>query len=932
VPLLVKKPISVLDKAITVSWRETVLALGKSISHFASGKTHELATDFAQLAASVGLAHDVGEVAWLLIRRSLLRALADLIRDHRDLFRIDAPDRQELDSFELSQNMDFEVLELDHKFFTAPGSLELLDRLQEPLCKWFEMYGVPHIAASAVAARMRPYFVLALHDEWMRSPSDYAELRDAVDTPFTRAQDLERAWLRYEAHLWRVVNEPMFAEAFGLKSVYVPLRAYWERQTSHDGDRKVVASLAECEESRVTRVVVQLPDALDNWLASNKKDDAIRVVSGGPGSGKSSFTRMYAAETMTKGAIRVLYVPLHLFDPKGDLVASVGEYVRTSRVLPCNPLEVNSGEEPRRLFIIFDGLDELAMQGKLAAETAQQFVREVDRTLDKLNQMKPWLSVLISGRELTIQANACEFRKPGQILQLLPYAIEPTNSAVNSTRSSPFLSERWIWEDKAKLLAKDQRKEWWFKYRNISGIGPDDIPEELLQGELAEITSQPLLLYLVALSYARKRLSLGASTNLNDVYGDLIDAVWARAYEGRPFRAIQSLTKSQFIRVLEEIGLAAWHDERRTTTIKTIREHFETASLTSTLEAFQQGAESGVTRLLTAFYFRQHGERDGEKTFEFTHKSFGEYLAACRIVRTISVIDLAMTEHERDPDLGKDVVDSLATWADICGPAPLDEYYVRFLNREISRRTPEQIARWQKRLGAMISTATRIGTPVERVRPRPPTFHDELRRARNAEEALFACASACGDVTMEPTNVEWPTKVAAGTWIRRLQGQRSGAANAIITESLRWLNLTECTLDIIDLYGGRLDGAILARSRFRSACLEGANLVGADLRGTNFHLANLDRANLSGANLEGAVLGHPSFAEFLVKSTSRPKVATRPLSVASYLGTNFQGANLKDANLVGLDLVNANLTDANLQGANTTAAKLKQSQNRKRTK
>ena len=98
-------------------------------------------------------------------------------------------------------------------------------------------------------------------------------------------------------------------------------------------------------------------------------------------------------------------------------------------------------------------------------------------------------------------------------------------------------------------------------------------------------------------SFARKKLSLSADTNLNEVYADLIDAVWERGYEGqgRRFRGTQQLEKAQFVRVLEEVGLAAWHDERRTTTVKAIRERFKSAGLSKVLEAFEEGAERGYS-------------------------------------------------------------------------------------------------------------------------------------------------------------------------------------------------------------------------------------------------------------------------------------------------------------------------------------------------
>jgi predicted PilT family ATPase len=88
----------------------------------------------------------------------------------------------------------------------------------------------------------------------------------------------------------------MFAEAFGLKAVYVPLRAYWERNATGDEPSRALAKV---------RVVVDLHDELDASLDNDQRDELLRVISGGPGSGKSSFARMYAAATMTRGRVRI---------------------------------------------------------------------------------------------------------------------------------------------------------------------------------------------------------------------------------------------------------------------------------------------------------------------------------------------------------------------------------------------------------------------------------------------------------------------------------------------------------------------------------------------------------------------------------------------------------------------------------------------------
>ena len=65
------------------------------------------------------------------------------------------------------------------------------------------------------------------------------------------------------------------------------------------------------EEAR--RVVVDLVEYLDGWLQKGDKKDALRVICGGPGSGKTSATKVWAAELALSGH-RVLYIPLHHLD------------------------------------------------------------------------------------------------------------------------------------------------------------------------------------------------------------------------------------------------------------------------------------------------------------------------------------------------------------------------------------------------------------------------------------------------------------------------------------------------------------------------------------------------------------------------------------------------------------------------------------------
>jgi hypothetical protein len=229
-------------------------------------------------------------------------------------------------------------------------------------------------------------------------------------------------------------------------------------------------------------------------LERGDREDAIRVICGGPGCGKSSFTKIWAAQLAESSPIPVLFIPLHQFECEADLVDAIGTFIRTDPdgLLPPNPLSGESAEQ--RLLLIFDGLDELAMQGKVGTEAAQQFVREVQRQLDRFNQRELRLQVLLSGRDLAVQVNRNELRKEGQILHVLPYFVAQ--------------DERAAYEDTQKLLATDLRNRWWQNYGVVSGRGYTAIPTELAQDSLSDITAQPLLNYLVALSYIRGELNI----------------------------------------------------------------------------------------------------------------------------------------------------------------------------------------------------------------------------------------------------------------------------------------------------------------------------------------------------------------------------------------------------------------------------------------
>ena len=106
------------------------------------------------------------------------------------------------------------------------------------------------------------------------------------------------------------MNEPLFGvEDFSLRQIYIPLRTYVEQEKKNQPKN---------QEKEYERVVMDLHSAIRDWLQQENRLDGLRIIWGGPGCGKSSFTKMLAAELAERGD-RVLLIPLHEIHPTQSL-------------------------------------------------------------------------------------------------------------------------------------------------------------------------------------------------------------------------------------------------------------------------------------------------------------------------------------------------------------------------------------------------------------------------------------------------------------------------------------------------------------------------------------------------------------------------------------------------------------------------------------
>lgn len=131
--LKVKKPVPVLYKPVKADFKDLFKALAKGVGHTATGKWVELGADAVEALAALGLTTEPGELAFLLIRRSLTAAVFDLVSDSASqLSNTTAGDAEAL-----IDNLDFSIeakdMSVDQKFLDRPGDLPIVDSFKKLL-------------------------------------------------------------------------------------------------------------------------------------------------------------------------------------------------------------------------------------------------------------------------------------------------------------------------------------------------------------------------------------------------------------------------------------------------------------------------------------------------------------------------------------------------------------------------------------------------------------------------------------------------------------------------------------------------------------------------------------------------------------------------------------------------------------------------------
>ena len=913
----------VLVRPIKLDWRglfksvtRGTLAVGTADPTRSLGLIKDLGGHLVDTIASTELGREPDELAGGMLKRALIRAMGTLLADYWDRIRFD--DQAITTALKrvgdyVDEGLQLIDVPLDD-LLDRPREIAILPPFQRFLQRWLEACSLAEQNATTITARLPTYFLYALREE-ARNPQ-YSALFGYIDGRYAEAWRRERTWRAYRDWFRRDLQIPLFGESFSLEQMFLWPRAYYiehaksdERSSRrlHDFDESPPKAHSRHEH----RHVVNLRMHLDRWMSTHDPSDTIRVISGDPGAGKSSFARMYAAHRMEQND-RVLFVPLHrLTNPSG---ATLHEIERFLEELDDAPKGALVGEHTEQtILLVLDGLDELSKQGTTGASIAKDFVEKTRTAVSSRNARELRLRVLLSGRPIAVQDIVNQVQEEKEpILHLLPLHL-----TVDEWRAPPE-SKGYEYVGDTELLVHDQRQDWWKRFGTFGRGEHDGMPGELNSPQFVELTQQPLLNYLVALVYEDFRAHgkvLDPSISRNEIYERLLRRMLDRERrEGRAQR-IRDLDHRTFARLLEEMALVGWHQGERVVSFEALESQCkDDQRLHRALTDFKESEGGRLTRLFTAFYFRRHGVQRGlHEHYEFTHKSFAEYLTARRMVGTLQTIDRRIQPTD---DFDSDQWShrhALLEWLKIFGPNPITLDLLPYLRAEVALREKAPRDRWQQTLVMLIGAALRQGMPCEQLGS-GLAFREMAQQSRNAEEALLVMLDASAAITGARSKIDWPSPTAFGAWIKTLQRQRHDDNNVVTLHCLRRIDIRRQVALNLDLDGAILDGAILDGAKLDGAILNGARLYRTRLYGTSLDNARLNGANLDGASLSAASLYHASLHSATLNDAR--------LDGALLYRANLRNAELNNARLPGAILDSAILDGANLSGAILDRARL----------
>lgn len=794
----------------------------------------------------------------------------------------------------LKKQVEGAKISIPYDFFEQPSSAEPYLLLRDQ----FVLHRSAFRASTSekeelVRVRFDSAFRSAVWAIWADRSATFEELARVLESPAAKTADFERQWQAYrESLIGQFHITPVFGQEetkVSLGQLYTPLRCFWREIESIDDDESRYADVEIPQKQ--TCHVRNLQDELDSWLDSDDEHDWLRLIGGGPGSGKSTSAKAFAARLAERDDVRPLFISLQHLRPNERLREAINRYYadRTGSPFQVGPLERKYVEGGVRLVLIFDGLDEIARPGESADNIAKEMIEWIrDLRSDLTGDLRVGHKVLVTGRMPSFQAARRRFNSKGkealEVLDLL-------NQQKGSMRSKTLYhgGETSIEGDES-LIQDDHRHLWWKNYSVALGR-PEVAPRGLTDERLESLTAEPLLCYLLALSGYLESDSDKAANNRNYIFQRLLSDVWKRGWGDGRAGTGKDLREDDFNRLFETMALAAWHggDER----VATYDRFLNALRITQTEHIFEnfKSQEGGdVSNLAVNFYMKRPDEN--EKGFEFTHKSFGEYLTARALVR--KAIDIGELSERRFDT-------AVSEWIEVAGEGNFTTDLYEFLIDEGKFLPSRNAILTKRRLEKILAVAIDRGLPINY--QRCESCEDASMRQRRAVTSIIGVIQSMSE-RISKNNKEHFIGFGKEKMLNlnKILAKLNFEFGSMPGSLLKNVYAPDTILNFSSLFCINFGGGWLERAHFQFSSLHHLDFSGANLKSSFFDISTISYCLFNSVDLRKT-----SFTQtcFINSSLNEAKLQNAKFMGAKFIGVSFRKAKLSKANFEKSIFVNS---------------------------
>lgn len=619
------------------------------------------------------------------------------------------------------------------------------------------------------------------------------------------------------------------------------------------------------------------------------------LLHGEPGIGKSSLVKMIAATMVspekTNGMIAFIELHRLAFSDKESALSTVEKYIEKQY-----PWFFDEKIEGKRLLII-DGLDEIRYK---VYENSIELTRE----LATCSWTVSWAGI-ISGRSQVVKKATEDIRC--EELEILPLFLDEYELAKRAAEV----------DDPENMLKEDLRKLYWNKLMNAFGI-EQQMP--LTNGRFDELSKSPLLLFLVVWTIKHGDNKFEDFKNTAELYDTIFRHIYTREYNRASERELYFKSKEyqEYQQMLHFLGGCAYKDNSRSVSIGSVYEYCSCMGQAELCEHWiQLHRKDNPSKLVLLFFLREeHNEMDWKQSeIEFIHKTFYEYLAAVEVIEFLfRITKKPVTEYQLKMMFyllsSNTLADEILKFMDEIIQNErliIDDTKV---TRQSFSEVLTQIFTWgfNTDYPFFISSANKQKEKIEvnsyqECMEKIRTYETNLKKI--LEMHVKSDGNEAGDDGIELSFAEF-SKANLVWWVfDNAQMNESHFEESVISGS----SFQNCIMQ-----GAIFLSAVADRAEFISADLSNADFTGAQLAAANFSNAILEKTVFELADLEGAY-----FCNTVLNET---KFAVTNLTAANFDETVIINADFHDADLTRVDFSGAKIESANWDNCIMEGAKL----------